>query len=238
MREKPRDGAETPQAQYEKLLKQGIAVQKEYESLNARVGKLYDDGKEDEAEELGEEREQLEDSMTNYMRQRVELIRTIENLKTIEDAFPRVRTVTKEERKEVDAAELIRLFNAGKIGQDDLRAAGEQMRSNEPEDLSDKEMKAYATARAELAVEMGYEKPSKGEGWFEAQRNGVSFSMKHFAFPSDYGITGNDRISKIGVSVMRGKTTESVMYYDRGWDSACTDPEVQREIDRALAIFG
>lgn len=62
--------------------------------------------------------------------------------------------------------------------------------------------------------------------------------MKHFAFPSDYGITGEDRISKIGVSVKKGKSNETAMHYDRGWDVACTDAKVQREIDRAIAIFG
>ena len=238
MREKTRDGAESPQKQYEQLLKQGIAVQREYESLNDRVSKLYDEGNDDEAEELSDQREQLEDSMTHYLRQRVELLRTIEKLRTIEDAFPRVKLVTTEERAKVDAAEVIRLFSAGKIGPEEVRAAGEQMRDGEAKDLSKSEMKAYAAARADLALQMGYEKPSKEEGWFSLERNGISFSMKHFAFPSDYGITGEDRISKIGVSVMKGKQSDSVMYYDRGWDSVCTDPKIQKEIDRVLAIFG
>jgi hypothetical protein len=240
MRKAPRDGSESPQEQYEQLLKRGIAVQKEYEALGRRIAQLHDEGKDDEADELSEssDDEQLQDSVNHYLQQRVELIRKIENLKTIEDVFPRVKRQTEEEKVNVDAAELIRMFNAGKIGQGELRAAAQQMDADAPEELSDKEMKAFAKARAELALAMGYENPSKEEGWFDMERNGVKFSMKHFAFRSENGITGDDRISKIGVSVKKGEESESVMYYDRGWDSMCTDPKVQKEIDRAIAIFG
>jgi len=240
MRKTPRDGAESPQEQYDELLKRGIAVQKEYEAVGQRISQLYDEGKDDEADKLaeGSDDEQLKDSMTHYLQQRVELLRKIEKLKTIEDVFPRVKRETKEEKVKVDATELIRMFNAGKIGKDELRAAAHEMDAGAPEELTDKEMKAFAKARYELALAMGYKKPTKEEGWFGMERNGVKFSMKHFAFTSDYGITGDDRISKMGVSVKKGKGYDTVLNYDRGWDVACTDPEVQKEIDRAIAIFG
>lgn len=144
MREQLRDSSESPSAKYEKLLKQGIAVHKEYESLGKRIGKLYDAGQDDEAEELSEESEQLKDTMSHLLSQRVELVRQMEQLRTIEDAFPRVKRQTKEERKKVDAAELIKAFNAGEVGIDALREAGEQMSADQPEELTDAEMAAFA----------------------------------------------------------------------------------------------
>jgi hypothetical protein len=237
MREKPRDQAESPQEQYDRLLQRGISVQKSYEALNDRISKLYDDGDENEAERASDEREQFEDSITHLLKQRVELVREMENLKNIEDVFPRVKRAPLEETSKVDAAELIRMFNSGKIGVDDIRAAGEKMKANQPEELTDDELNQFYAVRAELAREYGYD--VEGDRWLDLKRNGVAMQLAHFAFPSENGITGEDRISKMWVSVLKdGKKTGAVLNYDRGWDVAPTDPEVQKEIDRAIAIFG
>ena len=238
MRKAPREGMESPQEQYDQLLSRGIEAQEQYAALARRISQLYDEGRDDEAEGLSEANERLVDGMTHLLAQRVDLLRTIESLKTIEDVFPRVKRASREEQAEVDATEVIRAFNAGKIGVDDVRAAGRRMQADQSDELTDAEMEAFTAARAALALEMGYEEPSKEVGWFGVHRNRVKFSMRLSAFPNTFGITGDDRISKMGVTVGEGEEREQVLYFDRGWDVACTNPLVQKEIDRAIAIFG
>ena len=239
MREKLRDSSESPSAKYEQLLKEGVSLQKKYETLGKKVGKLYDAGKDDEAEELSEQLHDLSDSFDALMGERVALLRTIENVETVEDVFPRVKTQTTEDRKKVDYAEVIRAFTAGEMSVEDLKAVGPQ---NNSEELTDKEFADFCKARATLARKLGYEidgdvDDEGASNWFDVKKNGLKFSMKHFATRSDFGITGFSRVSKFGVSSMEGEK-ESHMWFDRGWDSACTDPKVQKEIDRVLAIFG
>jgi hypothetical protein len=237
MRERPRHLAESPEAKYDQLLQQGIAVQKKYESLRKRIRNAGKEGRDDKAEELRGQKAQLANSVSHLLLQRTELVRTLEKLQTIEDAFPRVRRQTKEEKKTVDAAMLAEMFDTGECT-DALEELADQAQANAPEELSDEEIAAFAKARATLALELGYEKASPEEGGFDLERNGVRISMGHFPFRSSFGITGDDRISKIGVFVKNGTSDMRVMHYDRGWDVACTDPIVQKEIDRAIAIFG
>lgn len=242
MREGPRKISDSPEKQYEALLAQGIAVQKEYEAIGKRIEKLYDAGKENEAEELSEQRGSLEQRMTYFLGERVEMIRKVEKLTTIEDVFPRAKKQTKEEKVEIDAADLIRQFNAGRVGTEELRAAARKMQGNTEDELTKEEWSAFVKARVALATTMGYKTSKEGAedagNWLDLSRNGVKLSMKHFAVRSHYGITGDDRISKMDAVVKKGKESEMVLNYDRGWDVACTDPKVQKEIDRAIAIFG
>lgn len=212
-------------------------MQKQYEALEKRISRLDDEGKDNEAGELSEESTQLENSMTHLLGQRIEIIRAMESVKTIEQAFPRVKRETKEEKAKVDAAKIIRMFNAGNNGIHEVRAAGRQMQAPRPEQLSEQEMEEFAAARAQLAIDSGYE-VSQEEEWFEISRNGVRLVMKHFAFPSSFGISGDDRILKMFVDARKGGAAKLAMNYDHGWDAACTDPGVQKEIDRAIAIFG
>jgi seryl-tRNA synthetase len=238
MREQLRDSSESPSAKYEQLLKEGVSLQKKYETLGKKVGKLYDAGKDDEAEELSEQLNDLSDSFDALMGERVTLLRTIENIETVEDVFPRVKTQTTEDRKKVDYAEVIRAFNAGKMSVEDLKNVAPQ---NNSEELTDKEFADFCRSRAQLARKLGYKVDEREEenvgNWFDVEKGGIKFSMKHFATRSDYGITGFSRVSKFGVSSIEGEK-QSHMWFDRGWDSACTDPKVQKEIDRVLAIFG
>lgn len=238
MRKTARESADSPREKYEELLAQSMKLQRQYEVTSEEISKAYGQGREDDAERLENRIEGMRDRFDSLMKQRVDLLRRIEKLRTIEDAFPRVKRPTEVEKKEVDAAALIRAFNAGRVGVDELRKAGRQMEEGKPEDLTDEEETAFAKARAALAREHGYETDNKEPGWITLKKNGIEFSMKHYAFPSEFGITGDSRISKMGVSVTEGKKSEMVLSYDRGWDVACTDPKVQEEIDRAIAIFG
>lgn len=238
MREQQRDSSESPRAQYEQLLKQGLTLQKKYEAVGKRVSKLYKEGNDDEAEQLSEEMRELSDRFDALMSDRAKLLRKVENLTTIEDAFPRVRTKTKEERKQVDYAAVIRSFNAGEMSVDDLRALGQQ--DEESDELTDEEFAKFCKARAQLAKKLGYKvdggTQAGGPGnWFRIEKDGVTFSMKHFPIPSDFGVAGSSRISKFGVS---SKIEGGGLNFDRGWDVACTDADVQKEIDRVVAIFG
>jgi hypothetical protein len=238
MRETPRDQPENPQEQYEKLLSTGVAIQKEYEDFFAHIDELREQDKDDEADSLEESERprQLKKKFAEMLTKRVDLLRQIGGIKTIEEVFPRVKTKSKYEKPEYDSADLIHMLMSGKIDRKELEERSKKLLGpQDNEELSDEEMKAYAQARAALAAEMGYENASPEEGWFSMDRNGVHFSMKQFVFRSTFGITGFDRISKIAAS---REGDERSFNYDRGWDTVVDDPEFQREIDRAIAIFG
>jgi chaperonin cofactor prefoldin len=236
MREQLRDSSESPSAKYEQLLKRGVELQKKYESLGAKINKAYDRGDDDAAEELSEESSQLKDEFDALLGERAKLLRQVENLETVEDAYPRVRTATEEDRKKIDYAEVIRAFTAGQMSVEDLRNIPSPQAGNV--ELTDEEFDDFCRARAQLARKLGYEVEGDNDAsgnWFSIKRNGVEFSIKHFATPSDFGIAGFSRISKFGVS---SDVKGGDMNYDRGWDTACTSAEVQKEIDRVVAIFG
>jgi len=234
-----RETQESLEEQYNRLLLEGIETNRGYNET----------GQESEDEddyERSDRASQLADEMEGQIAERLGILRE-QGLTNIEAIFPRVHVDANAEEKarefaeitsemtrmimapDYDPAELNRL-------RDKARELKSQEKSNE---LNDEEMEAFDEARKRLAEQEGYEIEGKGAGgWVTLKKGDLEFSMKHFAFPSEFGIGGYSRISKIGVSRKNEKGSESLMYFDRGWDTANEDPEVQKEIDRVLAIFG
>jgi len=246
--ERPGESAETFEAKYNRLLTRGMETSKGY---NKAAESLSEDEDEDwESEEDGSElRSELRDQMESEIQERVDLLKE-QGVTNIEAVFPRVKVgqgVEDNARKLGEiTAEMTRMMMASDFDQakfdqlrDKARELSGQKKSNE---LSDEELEAFDAARKNLARQEGYEvvdgEDSEPGAWIALRKNGVEFSMKHFAFPSEFGIGGFSRISKIDVYRKAGKTSELLMNYDRTWDVANEDPEVQKDIDRLIAIFG
>lgn len=238
MREIPRKRVESSQEQYDKLLRRALEAQKEYSALQARITALYNADDEEAAEDLEAESEHLEDRMGALLDQRVELIRKTEHLRTIEDAFPRCKEADEDEGATAAAEGVHRLFTTGKAGIDALRA-GRPLVSTSQEEPTRDEMIAWAKARAALAREYGYAVENEDpDVYFTIRTGSYEIRLKHFMFPSGQGITGYDRISAVSVIVTKGDTRQGYGVYHDGWDAGCDDRDAQKEIDRAIAIFG
>ncbi len=69
-------------------------------------------------------------------------------------------------------------------------------------------------------------------GVIKIDKTSVTFSVKHFEEPSEFGID-EGRISKLELRV-KGKI---VANYDRGWDIEPTDDAVEKALQYVLATY-
>ena len=69
-------------------------------------------------------------------------------------------------------------------------------------------------------------------GVIKIDKTSVTFSVKHFEEPSEFGID-EGRISKLELRV-KGKI---VANYDRGWDIQPTDEAVEKALKYVLATY-
>lgn len=69
-------------------------------------------------------------------------------------------------------------------------------------------------------------------GVIKIDKTSVTFSVKHFEEPSEFGID-EGRISKLDLRV-KGKI---VANYDRGWDIEPTDDAVEKALQYVLATY-
>lgn len=249
MREKMRDSSESPSAQYEQLLKTSVALHANYRAMGERISKLEDEGKDADAERVSRDRHKLDKKLNQLMEERVALVRQLEGLTTIEEAFPRVKTLTKAEKSDLDATDIIEAFNGGRMTHEQLRAAATKIvGTSVGEELSDSELRQFCDARYALARKLGYKtgydhhsaaENAAPSAWMMLQKDGIAFELKHFAFPSNFGIMGSSRISSLRVTTGRAKGDKFTEHlaYDRSWDEACDDPRILREIDRVAAIL-
>jgi hypothetical protein len=218
----------------------GIKTNKEYNKATKDQSEDKDESESDEASS------ELTDEMEGQIADRVDILKE-QGVTNIETVFPRVHLDENVEEKSRELAgitsEMTRLMMAPDFNQTEfnkLRDKAQELTGQQKsEELNEIELKAFFEARRKLAEQEGYEVDGGDDsGWFTIRKNGIEFQMKNFAFPSDSGIGGYSRISKMGVSRKSGQKSESLLYYDRGWDIANEDPEAQKEIDRVIALFG
>jgi hypothetical protein len=252
MRETPRDGAESPQEQYEQLLQQGIAIQTQLATHLNDEEQLRKAGKDGEAGALAQsqERRELLTAIQSGLAARVALLRNISPDATIEAAFPRVRGETPEQQMSRSTGEIAALFETGGAP---LPATVEAGRA-----LTEDEMQQFEDACVNLAEKTGYPGSYWSYGMLalsrtyaagKEDRNFVRVDLLIQPYPSTDGITGHSRITGIDVSDLKwgGSGEKMVMQYgarvavpddEANYKLVCTDPIVQKEIDRAIAIFG
>jgi hypothetical protein len=215
---------------YERLLTRSLELHARYNELGQRIATLYADHEEGEAEQLSHERHEIEGPLGELMKERVELLRDAESLTVLEDVFPRVRP---EALKEHDAAAIDRALAPGGT----RRARRHALHVQNPSDeLNDDEREAFNVARVALARRYGFKPVNDDDSdWFTITKNGIEFELNHLAFPNA-GIMGASRIAKL--SARRTKRPPKLLLnFDGGWDTACADPDAQKEIDRVVALF-
>lgn len=104
--------------------------------------------------------------------------------------------------------------------------------------LSEAQEETLQKARHGLAVAMGYEVEEDDAEWITLTRHGVRIEMRQTPFPSAQGMSGNDRIVQMRVSVENDSRVLCEYDSDEHVLQPCVDSTVQCEIDRAVAIFG
>lgn len=226
-------------SEYDLLLAKSIRLSKAFEAFDNHSD---EDQSEEDEDSHSEEREQAGDALAGWLSDRIGLLKKLEHLRTIEDAFPRVKVEDEEQLERIDATDLLQKFMNGEIGAEEMKAAGRKLVGPERKELSDEELRQFRSACAELAQQNGYEFESDG-AYVTLKKGDMKFSLKHFAFPSGFGLLSS-RISVIS-SWREGKEGKkeshegSGIFVDDGqWVNACTDLEMQKEIDRIVAVFG
>lgn len=219
MPEQSRERPSSPQQRYARLLADSVRLQQAYEAAGAE--------RSDSASKDIADPDDMNDRLDALLRDRVMLIRQIEKLTTIEDAFPVVRRPTTAQMKERSARAVAAAFETGApdperpMTNDDIEEA-----------WSGREWDAYNDACAALARTQGYEVDVDRGVW---SKDGLRFQPVLFALPSLRGMGGDSRVGRL--YVYRGD--KEVLDYDRGsWNRVPNDPDTQQAIDRFVAVFG
>lgn len=233
------------------MLQQGVAIQSRLAAQIDQESKLRASGNAREADALkaSPDRIELLDAVRTGLAARVRLLRQMNPAATIDHAYPRVRAETPEQRASRSAGEISALFETG-----DAAAPAEVEAGRE---LTEEELQQFEVACMELAEKTGYPGSHWSHGMLslarnyaagKEHRNLVRVDLMVQPYPSTDGITGQSRITEMDVFALKWGYGESiVMQYgarqaipnDAGdYHLVCTDPIVQNEIDRAIAIFG
>lgn len=247
--EKPSFSPESPEEKYKKLLSAGIETNKKYELLSQSLNQEEDESLayEDTEEAVSDLTQQME----SQMQERVNLLRQ-SGATNIESVFPRAKRNEEAEEANRQLGELqkemteklIKGMSDPNFDMSELNKmrdqARELMAKSEFQELNEQETEQFGKSLKKLAEDNGYEIEGDGMGGrVTLKKGGIEFQMKHFIVPSEHGIGGYSRIPKMGVyRKTEGGDNEWLLNYDRGWDVANQDPEVQQEIDRVVAIFG
>ena len=234
MREHNDTPAESPSARYDALLQSSLHFHEEFNAEGARVAALYSGGSEREAEERSAARHGMEATIDSLARERVALLRGIEKPRTIEDAYERVRVMTDEQTQDAAAASVRAAFAADGDAAES-GSAGESVTG--PSDALTKAEAAEFLGRCEeLARANGYE-AERDQGWLVLKRGPLEIEMYELPFPASAGIGGRSRILQLAIYDRSG-AGRRLLHFDGAWDQACTDVNVQKEVDRLVAIFG
>jgi len=166
--------------------------------------------------------EPLDDEIGRTLRERVQLIGELEDIKTMQEVFPDEAYPEgyledmKERRKE--------------------ESAGGPPRPNEQDA---KAFELYTDALKERAQELGYKivNESPENNYIDLEKGDLIFSMKYptVRYDDEY-MGGSKRITKLEVVRVDGKGKH--LDFQHSWGMACEDPDIQREIDRFIAAFG
>lgn len=247
--EKPSFNPESPEEKYKKLLTAGVETNKKYEKLSESLNQ-----EEDESlayEDTEEAVHDLAQQMDGQMKERIALLRE-SGITNIEAVFPRAKRNEEAEEAARQLGELQREmteklmkgmsdphFDMSELNEMRDRAR-ELMAKSQFQELTEQEAEQFDAALKKLAEDNGYEfEGGSLGGWVTVKKGGIEFQMKHYVVPSEHGIAGYSRISKMGVyRKSEGGDNEWLLNYDRGWDVANKDPQIQEEIDRVVAIFG
>lgn len=236
MRVRPRDGTKSLRTGYEQILQNSLDLQRRYNVLLEETNDSHFNGRMGEAEGLAKRRSELRRGLDDDLTHRVEILRRLESLKTLEHAQSAEKLATEDEKRRLAAAAVAVVLGTDDGSLSESKVVGAQV---EPKETAVNDaVREFAKVREALAREYQYEVTTEESGWFSLRRSGLQFSMKHFLVPSPLGIGNESRISKIVVSGSKGSDQVTYLRYDDGWETACTDPSVQREIDRVIAIFG
>jgi len=247
--ERPNSSPESPEEKYQKLLLAGVETSKKYEQLSESLNQ-----EEDESlayEDTEEAVHDLAQQMESEMKERVNILRQ-SGTTNIESVFPRAKRNEEAEEANRQLGELQREMTEKLMkGMSDPRfdmselnemrdRAQELMAKSQFQEMTEQEAEQFDAALKKLAEDNGYEfEGGSLGGWVTVKKGGIEFQMKHYVVPSEHGISGYSRISKMGVyRKTESGDNEWLLNYDRGWDVANKDPEIQKEIDRVVAIFG
>jgi hypothetical protein len=219
MPELSRERPSSPQQRYARLLTESVRLQQEYEAAGAEPSQ--------NASSSADDSDAVNERLNTLLRDRVTLVRQIENPRTIEDAFPAVRGPTSAQVKVRSARAVAAAFES------EAPDPGPPMTNDDIEKAwSGREWAAYNDACAALAQSHGYEVDVNRGVW---SKDGLRFQPVLFALPSPRGIGGSSRVGRL--YVYRG--AKEVLDYDRGsWNRAPIDADTQQAIDRFVAVFG
>lgn len=105
------------------------------------------------------------------------------------------------------------------------------------------EVAAFVAAQEAVVTQLGLSRlPERTESpretaWLVVARGDLLFQMKQHFQPLEAGVAGPSRITKLCVKSLRDPTRWYASF-DGGWDTACIDRSIQREIDRLVAALG
>lgn len=188
---------------YESILKEGVELHTNFNKADWET-----------------EGHKMTEELDRALTERVGLIRELEDIKTMNEAFPESSyppghiDKVKKLRKLPPRPET-HLFNA------------------EDERVFTQFTKTLKQQAQDMGYKIYYENPKLG--WIAFQKENLVFDMKYMAIPGKWTIGESTRMTKFKVYV---EGEETYMDYQHGWHVACEDIEVQREIDRFIAAFG
>lgn len=86
-----------------------------------------------------------------------------------------------------------------------------------------------------MARAQGYDIDPRGGQFLKGD---LKIQISNSPRPATDALGGTSRISRMYVWKGKGRDSEAVFAYDRGPDVACEDAEIQKEIDKVVAMFG
>lgn len=184
----------------------------------------------------------LTDRIDRALRARVELLRRM-GVPTMQSALSTHRAAQAKRAEHVVDA----LLNSP-LGAKMKRARSAGRRVNERGETAeamDEESLAFVAARNGLVEGLGFSREGVGvsaetretSAWVVMQRGNLRFSVRQHLHPREGGIAGQSRITKLCVSDVHDPASWYANF-DGGWDTACLDPSIQREIDEVVAALG
>jgi hypothetical protein len=216
--------------QYDRLLATSISVHADYRTFLGQAFDLERGSKRDDGTALREGLREIEGRIAANLAARVQLLRRLGRLRTIDDAM---RLPDPKDAAAKDVATILSPSEETASRTKSVRARAKLV-------SPDAEQRTFRQARRALATEMGYSVEEDDAEWLTLHRRGVTIEMRQTLYPDARGVSGNDRIAEMTVYVDTKRGRRTVFEYgplEHGL-LPCVDPKAQEEIDRAVAIFG
>lgn len=196
----------------------------------------------------------IEETISPRLKVRADLVRAAEQLTTVAEAFPPLREFL--DKKAIDAEEVVKEFARGGISSEEVRVVGQIL--NGPDDLDDEEHEQFVRACERLAQTHGYDVVEHDDSLLDdddgptlvLRKNGVTFDLTLTPFPNADGVVTGSRIVALSArrqlhllpKVIQRFASVSVsvpytVFEDGSWPHVTFDVNVQREVDRLVAIF-